>query len=73
MGLLTDQYGIRPRTWVAVFVLLIGIVAGGITWVALQPNGGCPAHQHPVITSWIPIITKYTTTMVPVFTCEANQ
>lgn len=45
---------------------VIGLFVGGVFSVDLN----CPKHEHLVITSWVPIVTKYSTTIVPIYACQ---
>lgn len=72
MGLFADGYGIRP--WVIAVAAALGLcmLITGLV-LLIGPNGGCAKDWHPVVVSWIPVATKYGTTMVPVMACEANR
>ena len=58
-----------PIVLVAVVVL---VTAGLIVWVAMQPNGGCPAHTIPEVTGWIPIVVGKVVVMSPIMSCVAS-
>lgn len=56
----------------------LAALGGAVALVVLIVTGsGCPAHQHAVIVTWVPVTvaTKYEpiVTMVPITECEPNR
>lgn len=59
------------RRVLAVLGALVLIGAGCYGLACVNWSVSCPKGQHSYIETWMPIVTKYSTTMVPIYGCEA--
>jgi hypothetical protein len=60
------------RTIIIIGIILALALTGFIIWVALLPNGGCPAHTVATVTGWMPISTGKSIIMTPIISCQGN-